>query len=222
MFNGKPLGANIVLMSEPDADHAYAPGDWLEKAPPTKPNSNPFPGLDLRGTVIYEWNGDLNIAYHYTVDGIRLAHFADNAHLLTDEQLAEIGHPDIIFISPPKPDATDNTGPLDVVRRNIEALRPKRIIWTHHLAPKDMPKTGDQNQLRPFFVDYFRTHASTCKLYGDEGSFMELCFLLENAYTLNPEYSGIILDDTMLEIDISMLNRDEPPTSILFRAMLSE
>jgi hypothetical protein len=62
-FKGKPFGANIVLMSEPDADHAYAPGDWLESAPETKPNSNPFPGLDLRGTVVYEWNGDLNVAY---------------------------------------------------------------------------------------------------------------------------------------------------------------
>ena len=33
-FNGQPFGANIVLMTEPDADHAYAPGDWLQNAPP--------------------------------------------------------------------------------------------------------------------------------------------------------------------------------------------
>src|SRR3990167_1816630 len=101
-FQGKPFGANIVLMSEPDADHAYAPGDWLQKAPVTAPGSDPFPDLNLRGTIVHEYNGDVNIAWHYTVDGLRLAHFADNAHVLTDEQLKEIGAPDIIFISPPK------------------------------------------------------------------------------------------------------------------------
>src|SRR6185369_14029047 len=82
-FRGEPLGANIVLMSEPDADHAYAPGDWLAYAPKTKPNSNPFPDLNLRGRVVYEWNGDLNIAYSYTIDGVRCTHLADNAHVLT-------------------------------------------------------------------------------------------------------------------------------------------
>ncbi|MSU54739.1 MAG: hypothetical protein EXS48_02840, partial [Candidatus Staskawiczbacteria bacterium] len=101
-FNGQPFGANIVLMSEPDADHANAPGDWLYYAPKTKPNSNPFPDLNLRGTVIYEWNGDVNIAYGYNVDGMRLLHLADNAHVLTKEQIKEMGKLDVLFISPSK------------------------------------------------------------------------------------------------------------------------
>lgn len=48
-FRGRPLGANIVLMSEPDADHAYAPGGWLQAAPKTRPNEKAFPDLNLRG-----------------------------------------------------------------------------------------------------------------------------------------------------------------------------
>jgi len=139
-FQGKPSGANIVLMSEPDADHAYAPGDWLQHAPETKPNSNPFPNLDLRGTIVYEHNGDLNIAWHYNVDGLRLAHFADNSHILTEEQINEIGSPDIIFISPPK---TADRKANEVVRKNIKLLKPRIVFWTHHLAPKNLPAETD-------------------------------------------------------------------------------
>ena len=55
-FNNQPFGANIVLMTEPDADHANAPGDWLYHAPRTKPNSNPFPGLNLSNLSLISTN----------------------------------------------------------------------------------------------------------------------------------------------------------------------
>ena len=218
-FQGKPFGANIVLMSEPDADHAYAPGDWLQNAPATKPNSNPFPDLNLRGTVVYEYNGDVNIAWHYTVDGLRLAHFGDNSYILTNEQLKEIGTPDIIFISPPK---TGNREANEVIRKNIELLKPKIIFWAHHLAPKNLPKENDPEILRKFFTKYFKDNASTNKGYGGEKSFLELCFVLENAIILNKEYSGITLNEPLLEIDAKILEQAKNgPASFLFRSMLA-
>ncbi|OGZ91557.1 MAG: hypothetical protein A2599_01760 [Candidatus Staskawiczbacteria bacterium RIFOXYD1_FULL_39_28] len=217
-FFKKPFGANIVLMSEPDADHAYAPGDWLQNAPATEPNSNPFPNLDLRGTVVYEHNGDVNVAWHYTVDGLRLAHFGDNTHILTDEQLNEIGTPDIIFISPPK---TENKQALDVMRKNIELLKPKIIFWTHHIAPKNLPKDDNPEDLRKFFVNYFKNNASTNKGYKGEESFLELCFILENAIILNKEYSGITMEESFIEINDRFLAKvKNKPMSILFRSML--
>ena len=218
-FQGKPFGANIVLMSEPDADHAYAPGDWLPNAPATKPGSNPFPNLNLRGTVVHEYNGDVNIAWHYTVDGLRLAHFADHAHILTNEQLNEIGTPDIIFVSPPK---TENKEANEVIRKNIELLKPKIIFWAHHLAPKNLPKENDPEILRKFFTKYFKDNASTNKGYGGEKSFLELCFILENAIILNNEYSGIALDESSLEINDKILEQAKNrPVSFLFRSMLA-
>lgn len=218
-FQGKPFGANVVLMTEPDADHAYAPGDWLQKAPETKPNSNPFPNLDLRGTVIYEYNGDVNIAWHYNIDGLRLAHFGDNSHIFTDEQLKEIGTPDIIFLSPPK---TENKSAIEITRKNIEQLRPKIIVWAHHLAPKNLPKEDNPEILRKFFVEYFKNNASTNKGYSGEKSFLELYFALEHAIELNKEYSGITLDKPFLEIDDKILKQAKnKPVSILFRSMLA-
>lgn len=219
-FQGKPFGANLVLMTEPDADHACAPGDWLHNAPKTKPNSNPFPDLNLRGTVVYEYNGDLNIAWHYTIDRLRLAHFGDNSFVFTEAQLKEIGHPDIIFISPPK--VADKTA-LELTRKNIKQLKPKVVIWAHHLAPKKMPKGDDAASLRKFFVKYFKDNASTSKGYKGEKSFMELCYILEHAIELNKEYSGITLNKPMFEIDDKFIKRiKNRPISILFRSMLAD
>jgi len=218
-FQGKPFGANIVLMSEPDSDHAYAPGGWLQNAPETKTNSNPFPNFDLRGTIVYEYNGDVNIAWHYTIDGLRIAHFGDHSHHLTDEQLDELGTPDIIFISPPK---TESKTALDVIRKNIEQLQPKIVIWAHHLVPKNLPKEDKPEILRKFFSQYFKNNASTNKGYKDEKSFLELCFILENTLVLNKEYSGMTLDKSFLEIDDNFLKQiKNEPTSILFRSMLA-
>lgn len=222
VFNGTTLGANIVLMSEPDADHSYSRGDWLQHAPATKPNSNPFPGLNLKGTVVYEYNGDLNIAYSYTIDGLRLAHFADNAHPLTEEQLKEIGQPDIIFISPPKTEP-GNVQAIDNVRQDIKNLNPKLIIWAHHITPDDLPAEADSATLQTYFKKYFKDHASTNQFYEGEQSFIQLCYIYENALVLNQEYNGIVPEGTSIEIDADFINNlKNQPKSVLFKKMLSD
>lgn len=216
-FEGKPFGANIVLMTEPDLDHSATSGSWMASAPQTKPNSNPFPDLNVKGTIIYEWNGDVNIAWNYTVDGVRLAHFGDNAHVLTTEQIQEIGAVDIIFMSPQKVFSEEN---LNVTRKNIELLKPKVVFWSHHIAPKGIPESSDPSILRPFFVEYFKKNASTNSNYKGEKSFMELCTLLETAYKLNPEYHGEILKESSVEITEESLPRSTK--SYLFLSQLGE
>lgn len=219
-FAGKPMGANIVLMSEPDADHAAAPGDWLTHAPATKPNSDPFPGLDLRGTVVYEWNGDVNIAWHYTIDGVRILHLADNAHTLTKEQLPEIGHPDVVFISPPKSDSADDAA-RQSVRDTIAALQPRMIFWAHHLVPTGVPIDAGVIELRHFFVNFFKQRAATNAHYEGEKSFIELCHILENALVLNGEFRGVIEQTSTITVDKESLPSRSKPVSLLFTTMLS-
>ena len=223
-FKNKPMGANIVLSTEPDADHAYSPGDFLELAPKkTRPNSNPFPDLNLKGTVIYEFNGDVNIAYSYTVDGIRLAHFGDNSHILTKEQLEEIGNPDIIFMSPPKANSEEHPQSLDITRKNIKLLKSKIVIWAHHLAPSRMPAHNNKEQLREFFVKFFKKNASTNKAYKDEKSFMELYYILENALILNKEYDGINLNKNFISFTAKLIKKyDNKPSTLLFKSMVAE
>lgn len=214
-FNNKPFGTNVLLISEPDADHAHAPGGWLQNGPPTKVNENPFPNLNLKGTLIYEYHGDVNIAWHYTVDGIRLAHFADNAHILTESQLMEIGNPDIIFLCPPK---TDREEALEVTRKNIKLLNPKLIVWAHHITPENLPSSQNAENLRPYFIKYFKEKALRHKYYRDKNSFIEFSYMLENAYKLNPEYNGIIVDDYKIELNKKDLLLQK---AVLFRKMYS-
>ncbi len=221
-FKGKPFGANVVLMSEPDADHAYAPGGWLQNAPMTKPNSNPFPKMDLRGTIVYEYNGDVNIAWHYTIDGLRLAHFADNSHVLTKQQVSEFGHVDIIFVAAPKAEGSKFPESLDEIQKNIALLKPKIVIWAHHIVPEGMPKMNDSKKLRLFFQTYFEKYARTNKGYDDTDSFMEICYCLENAALMNSELQAIELSKTSIEITPQLLKQaKKKPIGILFKKMIA-
>jgi L-ascorbate metabolism protein UlaG (beta-lactamase superfamily) len=220
-IDGKPFGTNVVLMTEPDADHAYAPGDWLANAPQTKPNSNPFPGLDVRGVIVYEYNGDLNMAWAYTIDGIRCVHLGDNAHVLTQEQLEEIGQIDIAFMSQSKL-LPEKEGAFDVTRKNIAALNPRMVIWAHHLAPADLPKDAPSEELRKYFRGYFEKNAVTNRGYKDPESFMNLCYLYENNRLLNPEYQGVDLDVPTFEITKEELEKHTSPKGLHFRAMIAK
>jgi len=220
-MNGKPLGANLVLVSESDADHSGVPRGLLQNGPPTHPGDTPFPDLNLRGTVIHEFNGDLNIAWHYTVDGVRLAHFADLAHVLTPQQCQEIGQPDIIFLPMPKADSHD-PHVLDKVKENIKLLKPKLIICAHHIVPRDLPNADEPEKLRSYFRAYFKRHAAHHILYKGERSFIELCYVLENAINLTKLYPSLILNTPFLEITSELLARGQhQPLVILFRSMLA-
>ncbi|MEW6610247.1 MAG: MBL fold metallo-hydrolase [Patescibacteria group bacterium] len=221
-FNGKAFGANIVLSSEPDADHSYAPGSWLYHAPPTQTHSNPFPDLNLRGTVIYEWAGDVNIAWHYTVDGVRLAHFADNAHVLTHEQCKEIGHPDVVFLPLPKSDSLA-PGVLDKTKKNIKLLNPKIVICAHHTVPPGTPFSAPVETIRAFFQNYYKKLEGKNIFYKNEESLMPLVYVLENAINLTKEYPSLILDTPTLEVTPSLLKRKNgDPLVVLFRTMIAK
>ena len=50
---------------------------------------------------------------------------------------------------------------------------------------------------------------------------MELCYVLENAFLLNQEYSGKIIDGTLFEINNDSLGNQKDVISILFRRMLA-
>lgn len=219
-FNGKPFGTNLLLISETDPDHARAPHEWQQNAPEVKPNSNPFPNLNLRGTLVHEWNGEVCIAWHYTIEGVRLTHFSDHAHLLTEDQLKEIGNPDIIFYPIPKISWGDQEA-FDIVRKDIHNLKPKIIIWTHHITPKNMPPIEDKEAISKFFVQYFKDNASTNRQYEGENSFMELCDMVQSGLHLTKEFNGIVKDTPVLEIDQSSISNYAECTPILFTSMLA-
>lgn len=127
----KKLTADLFLSSHADSDHA----NMNEKFATHRKKSNEkddasrelFPNLDLRGTVAREWNGDLCIAFHFTIDGTRCLHLADNSHPLSKKQLTAIGKVDVLFLPMPKSLSANTNMELKIIRD----LKPKIIIPAH-------------------------------------------------------------------------------------------
>jgi L-ascorbate metabolism protein UlaG (beta-lactamase superfamily) len=119
------LQADLFLVSHPDEDHSMLKSKWTRKE-----FKADFPELHLKGTLVKEHAGDLNIAFSYTIDSLRLLHLVDNSWPLITEQLEEIGKIDILFISPPKVIGGDQH------IQNIKALHPKAVILSHHIPPQ--------------------------------------------------------------------------------------
>lgn len=127
----KKLYADIFLASHADADHS----NLDERFTKHKRNNynkheadiNIFPNFDLRGTLVKEWNGDLCIAYHFTIDSFRCLHLSDNSHPLTEKQFAEFGQIDVLFLSMPKSKSNVIITELEIIQK----LKPKIIIPTH-------------------------------------------------------------------------------------------
>jgi L-ascorbate metabolism protein UlaG (beta-lactamase superfamily) len=125
------LLADIFLVSHADSDHSNLEEHFAEHKQDSrkqdKLNINIFPDLNLRGTLVKEWNGDLCIAYHFTVDGFRCLHLADNSHSLTEKQLKEIGKVDILFL----PMSKSKTDVVKLELELIKRIKPKVIIPSH-------------------------------------------------------------------------------------------
>ena len=122
------LKADIFLASHADADHSNLDEKYTEHFKKTDEKNDVdikiFPDLDLKGSLVREWNGDLCFAYHFTVDGFRCLHLADNSHPLTNKQISDFGKIDILFISMPKSRSDIVETELDIINK----LKPSIII----------------------------------------------------------------------------------------------
>ncbi|KKQ80082.1 MAG: Zn-dependent hydrolase of the beta-lactamase fold protein [Parcubacteria group bacterium GW2011_GWC2_38_7] len=127
----KNLKADLFLTSHADSDHAGIDEKFAihrkkyqEKA---GKDGAIFPGFNLKGTIVKEWNGDLCFAYHFTIDGIRFLHLADNSHALSAQQIKEIGPVDVMFL-PMSKSLSDN---IEMELKIIKQINPKIIIPSH-------------------------------------------------------------------------------------------
>ena len=150
------IEADLFLSSHPDADHSELRQEWMRKRRDANEKDASlgvaaFPELNLRGTLVKEYNGDLNIAWAYSIDGMRLLHLADNSHLLTQGQLEEIGQVDIVFLSPPKVAGTDYH------LQNAAAIK-AGIIIPCHFMPVCNSKGFDQETEANLLFERMKLH----------------------------------------------------------------
>lgn len=201
------LKADFVYFSHKDPDH-YNPSFISQSSEKT--------GNFLRRSVTgNEFNGDEFKINILEVDGLTIAHFADQSVPLIEDQLSAIGKIDIAIYSPPKADGKLLPEALEVSKLNLEKINPKVIIWSHFITPAGWEDQKTSHELRELFKDYLGKTANTNMNYKSRESFIELCYILENALELNKYFNGKIIDGNSIEID------DLPSgiTSILFADM---
>lgn len=139
------LQADLFFVSHPDDDHSNLTSKMHRKRRDYNDKADDevlFPSINIKGTLVKEYNGDLNIAFSFAVDGIRFLHLSDNAHELTDSQVEEIGNVDVVFISPPKvPDQQYHV-------TNIKRLNPRAVFVSHYIPLETDEESPEQETVR--------------------------------------------------------------------------
>ena len=189
----RDLQADLFFVSHPDDDHSNLYSSLLGKRRPSNEPAGDvdlFPDINIRGVLVKEFNGDLNIAYAFTLDDLRIIHLADNAHTLSSKQLNEIGEVDIVFISPPKVSGTD------YYIENIRKLKPKVVFVSHIIPPetdiefptRDQVKSSIQQKLYPNLIKNPHANDTTLEVFTNmffEGLRLKDSFTFEQVFDSN-------------------------------------
>lgn len=131
------VSADILLMSHGHFDHSNASAVKGNPAQFTGYGKKSAKGIDFTGVKTYHddqqgktGRGE-NTVFVWEMEGIRFAHCGDLGHLLSDQNLKEIGVVDVVMI----PVGGFYTIDSKVATQNIEKLKPQVVIPMHYKQP---------------------------------------------------------------------------------------
>jgi L-ascorbate metabolism protein UlaG (beta-lactamase superfamily) len=137
--SGYSLGkqtADIVTVSHQDPTHSYVQG--VTGARVIKgPGEYEIAGVLILGIPAFhdgvqgKSKGKNNV-YLFEVDGVTICHVGDIGHLLTDAQLEEIGHIDILMV----PVGGISTINANMAAQMVRKIEPKIVIPMHYKTPQ--------------------------------------------------------------------------------------
>jgi L-ascorbate metabolism protein UlaG (beta-lactamase superfamily) len=128
--------ADIVTVSHQDPSHSYI--DGVTGAHVIKgPGEYEVAGVLVLGINTYHdgvkgQKKGKNTVYLMEVDGVNICHVGDLGHLLTDAELEEIGHIDILFV----PVGGVSTINANMAAQLIRKMEPKLVIPMHYKTDK--------------------------------------------------------------------------------------
>jgi L-ascorbate metabolism protein UlaG (beta-lactamase superfamily) len=128
--------ADIVTVSHQDPSHSYIEG--VTGAHVIKgPGEYEVAGVLVLGINTYHdgvkgQKKGKNTVYLMEVDGVNICHVGDLGHLLTDAELEEIGHIDILFV----PVGGVSTINANMAAQLIRKMEPKLVIPMHYKTDK--------------------------------------------------------------------------------------
>lgn len=125
--------ADIVTTSHDHYDHNYidaAKGAYKHVSGEGKNNIH---NIEITGVPSFHDNEagakrGKNIIYKFTVDGIHICHCGDLGHLLSEQQIKDIGHVDILLVPVGGKFTIDAAGAVQVIKQ----LKPSISIPMHY------------------------------------------------------------------------------------------
>jgi L-ascorbate metabolism protein UlaG (beta-lactamase superfamily) len=132
---GKPT-ASIVTVSHQHPSHSYIQGIGGEPRIVRGPGEYEISGVLIIGiATFHDAEGGRkrgkNTVYLMEVDGISVCHLGDLGHVLTSEQVEEIGNVDVLLLPVGGVSTIDAAMAAEVIRQ----LEPKAVVPMHYKTP---------------------------------------------------------------------------------------
>jgi len=133
---GKPA-ANIVTVSHQHLSHSFVQGVGGEPRIVQGPGEYEISGVLIIGVATFHddeggQKRGKNTVYLMEVDGISVCHLGDLGHVLTSEQVEEIGDVDVLLL----PVGGVSTIGAPMAAEVIRQLEPKAVVPMHYKTPE--------------------------------------------------------------------------------------
>jgi len=132
---GKPT-ADIVTVSHQHPSHSYTQGIAGEPKKIQGPGEYEISGVLIIGVpTFHDSEGGRkrgkNTVYLMEIDGVPVCHLGDLGHVLSDEQVEEIGNVDVLLLPVGGVSTIDAVMAAEVIRQ----LEPKAVVPMHYKTP---------------------------------------------------------------------------------------
>jgi L-ascorbate metabolism protein UlaG (beta-lactamase superfamily) len=130
------LTANIVTLSHEHPSHSYVQGIGGEPRIIKGPGEYEISGVLIIGIAAFHdtQRGQArgkNTVYVMEIDGVSVCHLGDLGHVLSSEQVEEIGNVDVLLLPVGGRSTINSTLASEVIRQ----LEPKAVIPMHYKTP---------------------------------------------------------------------------------------
>lgn len=129
----KDLTSELVLSSHTHADHNNIRAILGNPVVITGPGEYEVKGISVHGVGTFHDNSGgsergINTVFNILIDGINIVHAGDLGHLLSEEQVAEIGECDILLV----PVGGNYTIDKEDAAKVVAQLEPRLVIPMHY------------------------------------------------------------------------------------------
>jgi L-ascorbate metabolism protein UlaG (beta-lactamase superfamily) len=129
--------ADVATVSHDHRDHNYIAGLQGEPQVVRGAGLQEAKGIQFKGIATFHDKSQggergSNTIFCFSLDGVRVCHLGDLGHLLSDEQIAEIGEIDLLFIPVGGRATIDAAEATELVSK----LRPRLVVPMHFKTEK--------------------------------------------------------------------------------------